>query len=438
MAVLARLTEIVFATLWAVALTGIFWRPTALVQAGALLVAVYAVLAVLGARRQVQGLCAAMAAVGVAVAWWTGGWGALPRAAEASPIFAAFFGTLALLRATADLRPEIARARALVERLNGAERAGGLMIGANLLGVVLIVSVMAVFAPIVGRDAPEAQRLAAAEACQRGMCMACLWSPYWIAMAVCYQHLPDVPLWQIMVLGFALAAVGLVIAQLIYGEGVGLGGLWRALKGFAPVMPLVGVAAALVLTLKALTPLSTLQALVTGVPALCLAGLVAQGPDRLLGALAATRRGAAGVKGEMAILVFALTLGRVLEGLLAEGGVNQAIAAHAPPGWAAVAIVVAGMAGLALIGVHQIVTGTVMLVVFGKLALGVSPLVLMEAVLVGWCFASMSGISAVSVAAAGTMFGMPLERVAYGANLRFVAAFGVVAIVALAALNAVL
>ena len=79
-----------------------------------------------------------------------------------------------------------------------------------------------------------------------------------------------------------------------------------------------------------------------------------------------------------------------------------------------------------------------MLAVFANLPLGASDLALMEAMLLGWAFSSMCGISAVSVAAAGTMFGVPLERVAYGANLRFLAIYGIVSVALLAAVNAVM
>jgi hypothetical protein len=379
-----------------------------------------------------------MAAVALALAAWTGTWAALPRAGTSAASFAAFFGTLALMRATADLRPEIARARLLVARLGDEERVGALTVGAHFLGAVLSVGVMAIFAPIVGRDTPFETRRAAAEACQRGMCMACLWSPFWIAMAFGYQHLPGVKLWQIMALGLALAMAGLVLAQALYSRGVGIGGLWRALKGFAPVLPPLAVAAAVVLALTALTSLSTLQALVLGIPVLCAGGLLAQGTDRLAAALRGMHRGMIGVTGEMVLLSVALALGRVLEAVLSGGAVAEAIARHAPPAWGVIALVAGGVTVLALIGVHQIVGATVMLAVFAKLPLGVSDLALMEAMLVGWALSSMCGLSAVSVAAAGTMFGVPLERIAYGANLRFLAIYGALAIALLAAANAVM
>jgi hypothetical protein len=62
----------------------------------------------------------------------------------------------------------------------------------------------------------------------------------------------------------------------------------------------------------------------------------------------------------------------------------------------------------------------------------------MEATLIGWAFSSMTGLSAVSVAVASNMFGVSLEGLAYGPNLRFVAAFGIISIIGLTALNRLL
>lgn len=50
----------------------------------------------------------------------------------------------------------------------------------------------------------------------------------------------------------------------------------------------------------------------------------------------------------------------------------------------------------------------------------------------------MTGPSAVSVAAASNMFNVPLERVAYGPNLRYVAVFGVTGILIISRVNLII
>ena len=424
--------------LWAAALVRIFWPHPALVAGSGVVLCALIATVFWRIRPQIRLLCAAMGAAAAGLAFWLAGWGALWSGVEKAVIFAAFFGTLSLLRATADARPEIARARTLVERLGTGERSSGFLVGANILGATLIVGVMAVFAPIVGRDAPYEARKSAAEACQRGMCLACLWSPFWVAMAFSYEHLPNVPLWQVMSMGLCLSTLGLAVAQLMYTPDVGLAGLWRAARAFAPVLPPVALATGAVLALKAATPLTTLQCLVVGVPVLCVVALAAQGAASLRRGIVQAGRGIGGMRAEIALLTFAFALGRTMEKALSGGPVAEQVAALAPPPIAVFAIVIGGMTVLAFAGIHQIVTATVAMVLFGTLPPGIADLALMQAVLLGWAFSSMTGLSAVSVAVAGAMFGVPLEKIAYGPNVRFCLAFGAIATLVVAGVNALL
>ncbi|MDA0653690.1 MAG: hypothetical protein O3C49_10495, partial [Proteobacteria bacterium] len=430
-----RIDNYVLFVLWITAILRIFWPHPQLVMASGSILLIYVVLSFRRIRLQLQILSLLLTLSALALAAWLDTWAALWQGMEKAVIFSAFFGTLTLMRATADLRPEIGRARKLVEPLSAGARISGLLVGTNVLGTALIVGVMPIFAPIIGHDAPYEVRKSAAEACQRGMCLACLWSPFWLAMAISAEHLPDVPLWQIMALGLSLCALGLAVAQWMYTPDVGMKALWQALRAFSPVLPPVALAAAAVLGLNAVTPLTTLQCLVVGIPVLCICGLLAQSIDHLRVAVRQAGRSVGAVRGEIALLTCAFALGKVLEQALQAGGIGDQITSMAPPPYAVIATVVIGMTVLGLAGIHQVVTATVMLVLFGTLPIGVSDLALMQAGLLGWAFSSMTGLSAVSVAAASTMFNVPLERVAYGPNIRFVVVFGLLGIAVVTAVN---
>ncbi len=429
------IAELLLVGLWFTALIRIFWGDPLLAAASGAMLVVYVAAVFSQVRRQMQVLSLILAGLGIGLAGFLDGWAAFWFGIEKSVIFAAFFGTLSLLRATADLRPEVVRARQRVERLADDERNSGLLVGSSIMGSVLIVGVMAVFAPIVGRDASYETRLAAAEACQRGMCLACLWSPFWIAMAISYEHLPQVPLWQVLVLGLFLNALGLVMAQYMYTRGVRMAGLSRALRAFVPVVPPVTLAAALVLALNAATPFGTLQCLVLGVPVLCVVALGFQGGGRVRAAAVAAANGMTAVKSEICLLTAAMALGQVLAVALAASGFDVWLARLAPPAWALFSMAACVMTLFAFAGVHQFVTATVMLVLFSTIDFGIEPLLLMMSVLLGWTFTSMTGLSAVSVAVASAMFAVPVEKVAYGPNIRFVAAFGVTGVTVLTLLD---
>ncbi len=80
-------------------------------EAGAALMGAYVVFSPARLRRQTLILCGALAAATLAVAFAYDGWRAIPAAADGATIFAAFFGTIMILRATAVRRPETATAR---------------------------------------------------------------------------------------------------------------------------------------------------------------------------------------------------------------------------------------------------------------------------------------------------------------------------------------
>ena len=323
------LNQILLATLWGCAVIRLLWNHPSFQFSSGVVLAVYVLVVSRQIRRRMQILIFCLALSAAILAAVFDGWYALWQGMEHSVIFAAFFGTVVLLRATADQRPEISKARKLVKDLGAQERNSGLMAGSQFLGSVLNVGVMSIFAPIIGRDNSEDIRKAAAEACQRGMCLCCLWSPFWLAMALCYEHLPNVTLWQIMTLGLCFVLVGFIIAHLLYTRDVGFAGSLRAVTALLPVLPPVTIAASVVLLLNATTSLSTLQCLVTGIPLLCLIGLAFQGRPQLATAIRQSGKGIGTVHGEVVLLTAAILLGKTLILAIEQTGFDEMIAAFA-------------------------------------------------------------------------------------------------------------
>lgn len=421
--------------LWAMELVHLVWSPPALRTASGLLMILYIALASRRIRRGTIVLCLPLVAIAAALATMLDEWGAILRGFENAAVFMAFFGSIVLLRAIADQRPEIARARTLFTGLRAAETNGAFLIGAHLIGSMLVVGVMAILAPILGEDADDETRRRAAEVCQRGMCLAPLWSPFWVAAAFAAQQIPGVPAWQIMSLGLVMAAVGLVLAHAMYARDVGLGDLWRAMKGFTPIVPSVALCAATIAALSSIAGLSTLKALIATIPLLALATVAAARRPYGRRLAAETWRGSGRMADEIAVVTTALVLGRVLEHAVSDIGLGALVGAlHLPP-WAVIACIVGAITLAALAGIHQLVSIIVVLVIFQPLDTGLADVVMMEAALVGWAFASMVGVTAVSTATASAMFRVPRGQLIFGPNLIFVAAFGTLSVVLLSAVN---
>ena len=137
-------------------------------------------------------------------------------------------------------------------------------------------------------------------------------------------------------------------------------------------------------------------------------------------------------------MTMALIFGRVLEAGIGSAGIAYSLSGLALPSWFVIACVIGIITMGSLVGVHQLLSIIVVLIIVIPMETGVSAIVLLQATLVGWAFASMVGITAVSTAAASNMFAVPRSKLAFGPNLRFVSVFGAMAVLCLSAANAFL
>jgi len=428
-------SEPILFVLWANELVRLVWSPPALQAASGWLMMLYVAMSLTRIRRGTVYLCAPLAVLAAGLATAFDQWAGVFRGFENAAVFMAFFGSIVLLRALADQRPEITRARTLFTGLRPQETNGAFLVGAHLIGSVLVVGVLAILAPILNDDADDDARRRAAEVSQRGMCLAPLWSPFWVAAAFAAQQIPDVPAWEIMSLGLVMAAIGLIVAHMMYAREVGLADLWRAVKGFAPIVPSVAVCALMIAGLSSVAGLSTLKALIATIPVLAALSLLAARRTQIRAIASETWRGSSRVCDEIVVVTTALTLGRVLEAAVKDFGVGEFVGSLALPGWAVIACVIFTITIASLAGIHQLVSIIVVLVIFMPLDTGLSDVIMMEAALVGWGFASMVGVTAVSTATASAMFRVPRVQLIFGPNLKFVAVFGMLSVGLLTAAN---
>lgn len=420
--------------LWALGLirilTPLEWMDAPL---GLLLVA-FVIVALCRTGWQNRLLCLALAGGTVALCLAYDLWQVIPAGIAKGAIFPAFFGTIVLLRATADQRPEIAAARRLFAGLDPARRGGGLIVGANLLSAVLQVGMFAILAPIVGRAATAADRRRVFLVAMRGMALTPVWSPFVVAMAVANHYVPAVRLWQVMPVGIGLTLVGFFISVAFFDRG-GLGDLWRALRTLAPIVPAVAVAALIVVGMTALTPLSTLEALVLGMPVPCLLAILHAPAGDLRAALRATGDGLTRIGPETSILCFAMVLGVVFEAALPETRLLAWVRSLALSPASIILIVIFGMNLAGFLAIHPIVTGTMLLVIFTGLPTGVADLVLMQAMLVGWGLCTAISLGSLAVVTGAAMFDLPPTRLISPVNIAYVVVTSAVFALILTAIN---
>ena len=440
MSVFLQLTrpETLLMALWGSQLVRMGWPSAATDMAGAVFAALFILRVFVFLRRPTIVLCSGLTALAAVLIFIYGGPAAVLVGFKAAPMFAGFFGTIVLLRATGEQLRQIAHARELFERLKPDHRLGGFLVGSHLLAVVLGPGAYAITAPIIGQSKAEDEHLAAMRACHRGGGLAGLWSPFWIAMALSSQYVPGVPLWHTMALGMSMAACALTASHVLFAPEPGITLLWRALRSLQPIVPPVALCVLSVAVLSGVTVLSGLEALIVSVPILCALALLGKGRRAFVTALASTYRGTAHIGNEITILTISLALGGVIRHVFAQTGTTDWIGGLDLPAMAVIAIMIGATSLGALAGVHQIVSVSLLLSVFTDLPVRVAGVILIESTLAAWCCSSIIGLSAIMVGTATTMFRVTPGQVILGPNLRFAILFAVGCILALGGVNALL
>ena len=432
---IARLLIVFGAALWALGMVSIF---VPMPEISALLtwcLGIYVFFAVPRTGWHTRILLLVLAIATVTLAARYDRWDAIPLGMAKASIFPAFLATIVLLRATADQRPEIRAARRLFAAIDAREQSGGIIVGSHLVGSILQVGVFAILAPILGRDATLEERRRVFLMAMRGMAMVPMWSPFVVGMAVATEYLPNVPLWQIMTLGLSLVVLGMLLSVIAFDRAGGPVAMWRALKTLGPIVPPVAIAALLVIGMTTMTAYSTLQSLVIVMPIPCLLAIARSPGGDVAVALRGTAQGLSRIGSEISILTFAMTLGITFQTCLPDLGILDGLQRLALTPTSVIFIVIMAMNLFGLMGVHSMVTGTILLVLFTGIPTGVADLILLEALLVGWGLCTAISVGSLSIATGAAMFDLAPTNAISLSNILYVFITSVMFGTILSALN---
>lgn len=408
------------AALWLFGVIRIFSPQPVIIDILSVLLVCFVLLALPRVGWHTKILLTILAAATIALAAGYNRWDAILLGLAKGSVFPAFLATIVLLRATADQRPEIVTARRLFAGIDPRHQSGGILIGAFLLSSILQVGMFAILAPILGRDATFEDRRRVFLVAMRAMALVPMWSPFVVGMAVATVYLPSVPLWQIIMLGLSLCTLGIILSITVFDRAGGPTAILQALKSLAPIVPAISIAALLVIAMTTFTGYSTLQSLVIVMPIPCLLAVAAAPGGSVGRALRDTAAGLGRIGSETSILTFAMVLGITFETCLPATGLLDTLRAAALPPWAVIFIVIMAMNIFGLMGVHSIVTGTILLVLFTSIPTGVADLVLLEALLVGWGLCTALSMGSLSIATGAAMFDLEPTKAISGLNIIYV------------------
>lgn len=383
-----------------------------------------------------------LAAFTAAVAGWSiaagGNWDPVRSGLESGLIFGAFIPTIMLLRSTADESPLLAATRSRMGGWSDGQRELWVQTVSHLLGSFLMIGGFVIARSALPTQIPEPQRIRLAQSAVLGLGLAVCWSPFFVSSAVASQLVPSVPAWQLVVLGFGMAALGWTLSWLFFFRGPAGADMAAVFRGCLAFALPSAVLVALVIAVSLATGLRNLEAVVLLVPVLCIGYLATLGGPSLRRALGRVPATLSRLSDEVVVITMAMFLGAVVAGSGAGKGLAQLFAGLAglPPLLIFGEVALIAAAGYA--GVHPMITTILLLPVLAGVNRGIADLVLAYIVVFAWVLSSLTAIWTLPVASAATSFDVPVRRLALGRNLRFMLAFGLCGCVALAALNRVI
>lgn len=435
---LARGSGWLLAAVWLLELIHLVRPSPALSALGLIGLLAFVVLALLRASPHIRILFAAVTAVAGLIAAVKGDPAMLLGGLERARIFGAFLPSVLLLRATAEQSPRVAHLRGGLAALDERARESWMVSGSHVLGAVLNVGAMGVMAPMLAPDTPAARRATLAAASARGVGTAVMWSPFFVALGFISHLVPSVRLWQAMGLGAGIALIGLAISYALFTRGLGLAGLRASTGQLRPLLgPMLVVVAAVLLAADKLS-LSGPAAVGLSLPVLCGAYLAVLGRPAARLVAQRTLRSFGQLADELLIVVGATVLGAVIAGLHEVSDVARSVTPAFLTGLPLIAALTLALIGSGLLGLHPMIGASVLLPILDGGGFGVAPAVLVATAVFAWGLSATISIWSLPVAAASSLFQVPLRTLAAGRALTFAALYVAGAVAYLGLANALL
>ncbi len=427
-----------FVALWALVVLDLALPLPGVRRAAEATIALLIALALLRASAHIRVLAVVLLGASAAIAVRAGDWTLVERGLRAALAVGAFLPVVALLRATVRSSPTIPAIRRRIGAMSVAERRAWMTGGAHLLGAILTLGYVSVQRPMLPDDLSDDERLSLAECGTRGLGLSALWSPVFFASAMANQLVPQVPAWQIVALGLALAAAGGLVAHAMFNRELGAAALARAVRRLVPIVVPTGLLVGVVVLTSTITGWRVLQSVIVVVPAACVGYVLLHARERALGVVHEVVTGAGNMRDEVLIFCASSMFGTAVAGAAMPDSVASSMALlHAVPGLAIAAGVVV-IATLGVLGLHPMVSASVLVPAALAFGLPIAELVLSHIVIVGWSLSGTIAAWTVPVVVTAAGFGVPVRALVFGANARFVVVHGLVAVSLLVALNRVL
>lgn len=331
-------------------------------------------------------------------------------------IFVALIATMTLSKATASTMPSVRLTQRNLALLTPEASSAGLQIAGHVFGGIINTGSFAVLSAALPRNSDDHRRKLAAEAALRGMVTSAVWSPFFVAFAVGEGFVGTTYAWIAIAIGLVTSTIFTLICCYVFSPQFSWNTIRASLACLTPISMRVIIVLTTVLGFALVFNLTALSAVVISMPILVCVQFLRH-PGNIRRIITSTHDGLALISDDLIIISGAMFIGYIAintDGLEQMGLIGE----HSIyPGWVALISTPVVMMLASVVGIHPVISSTVMLALFSYGGASVHPALLMHSHLIGWGAGTMSSVASLSVITCARLYRVKSTSLALGHNM---------------------
>lgn len=331
-------------------------------------------------------------------------------------IFAGLVPTMILAKSTANTMPSVQRTQKALAKLKPENSAAGVQLAGHAFGAVINTGTFAMLAASLSPDSSQERRRTVALASLRGMNASAGWSPFFVAFAIGQSFIEPSAAWPAIGVGVGLAIMFHAVTLPIFSPGLTLTMLRESLACLKPISLRLLFVLVTVLSCALIFNFTALSAVVAVMPALVLLQFMRQ-PQTVRTIITTTRDQLKSVGDDIVVISAAMILGFLVTRTDGIATILSLLDTDTFPAYTALMATPVLMMLTSVVGIHPVISSTVLLAIFSGAGSSATAFLLMQAHLLGWATGTMSSIASLSVITCTTLFRVPSKQLAMGKNL---------------------
>ena len=331
-------------------------------------------------------------------------------------VFAALLPTMTLVRSVSLKVKSVTNSQDLLRDLPTSISTSGFQIASHFFGSVINTGTFSILSAALPENSDKNYRKTIAEACLRGMNTSATWSPFFVAFAVGQAFIDTKNSWIAMVCGILVGMLFNFISLPVFAYGSTLNKIKYSLACLSPVFPLMFLIMISVLSVSLYFDFTALSAVVLVMPVLIVIYLLFN-LNNFFEIYSNTKSWLLNSSDDIIIICIAMLVGYLISRSNSVNDYILYVDSAFFPSWSLLALTPLIITLFSFIGIHPVITSTIVLSLLTSVQRDIHPALLMQAHLVGWASGTMSSVASLSVLTCSNLFQVESRKLAFGPNL---------------------